>query len=188
MGYKIGSLTRLPLDDRVQIYVFSVGDSIWEGGLADLVSRNFDKLAEAIGENAILVEPLPGASEMHGAIVETYLGNNHAVLKNVLPAILVTDAHPNELKPDSARYLFPLKEAHSRYGDIDNFLQDLVSFVRGESTYLLEAFEKAPDVVEIADKLINFRVPIIPGWISINGNHVIRKMRTWASSRKKSQV
>jgi hypothetical protein len=134
MGYKLSSLVHLPLDDTVDMYIFSIGDKLWEGGLGEVVRKNFDNIARAIGPAAIIVGALE--EEFHGEVVEKYLGRNYHELKNMMPAILMTDAHPEKLTAKSLRVLVPLREAHERYKTIDDFLADLAAFARGENDHL----------------------------------------------------
>jgi hypothetical protein len=163
------------------MYVFSIGDGLWEGGLSDIVHRNFDKIAKEIGPRAIIVGALE--ESFHGQVVEKYLGRNAQELKNVLPALLITDAHPDQLGPDSLRILIPLQKAHERYKVIEHFLSDLAAFVRGDSDTLLKQLEDAPTPVEIADDIVKVNVPILPGVVAVNLNNTVKQLRAWWKRR-----
>jgi hypothetical protein len=185
VGYKLSSLVYLPIDSSVEIYVFSIGDRLWEGGLGEVVQRNFDALARSIGPNAIIVGGLE--DEFHGEVVEKYLGRHHAELKNLMPALLITDAHPEHLTDKSLRILIPLREAHERYKVIDDFLRDLAAFVRGENDDLLRTLEGAPTPADALDDIVRVNVPVVPGVVAVNLNSAVRHMRAWWQRRDKSK-
>lgn len=182
MGYKLTSLVHLPLDDSVEMYVFCIGDQIWEGGLGEIVHRNFDNLARSIGPQAIIVGALE--QEFHGEVVNCYLGRNCDELMNKMPAVLITDAHPKHLSDSSLRVLIPLKEAHEHYHTIDDFLSDLASFVKGESDQLLLMLESAPKPQEFPDDIVVVTLPVFPGIVAVNVNAAVGHLRVWWNSRK----
>lgn len=177
MGYKLTSLLNLPFDPRIDMYVFSIGDGLWEGGLSDIVHRNFDRIAKQIGPRAIIVGALE--ESFHGEVAEKYLGRNAHELKNFLPALLITDTHPDKLGPDSLRILIPLQKAHERYKVIEHFLSDLAAFVRGESDSLLKQLEDVPTPLEIVDDIVKVNLPIVPGVVAVNLNNTVKQLRAW---------
>jgi len=185
MGYKLTSLVNLPLDPQTSMYVFSVGDGLWEGGLSDIVHRNFDRIAKEIGPHAIIVGALE--ESFHGEVVEKYLGLNAHELKNLLPALLITDAHPDRLTEDSLRLLIPLHKAHERYKVIERFLSDLAAFVRGESDALLKQLEDAPKPSEIADDIVKVSVPLFPPFVAVNLNNTVKQLRAWWKRRTEGE-
>jgi hypothetical protein len=182
MGYKLSSLVHLPFDDSVDMYVFSVGDRLWEGGLGEVVHKNFDGIARAIGPKAIIVAGLE--QEFHGEVVKRYLGRNHHDLKNMMPALLITDMHPDRLTDSSLRVLVPLREAHKHYKVIDDFLADLSAFVRGENDQLLKTLEAAPSADDVADSIVRINIPVIPGVVAVNLNAAVNHLRAWWDRRK----
>lgn len=186
MGYKLTSLVNLPIDERVDMYIFAIGGDLWEGGLAELVHRNFDQLAKAIGPRAIIVGGL--TDSFHGEVVERYLGEQYKSLKNMMPALLITDAHPDKLTKESMRLIVPLKEAHKRYEIIDRFLSDLAAFARGEDDSLLRALEAAPKPTKVANDIVEVKIPIVPGAVAVNVNHVLGSLRSWWTGRRESRA
>lgn len=183
MGYKLTSLVNLPVDESVSLYVFSIGDDLWAGGLGEIVHKNFDNIAREIGGDAIIVGAL--TELFHGEVVEQYLGVHYHDLQNELPALLITDAHPNELTSESMRVLIPLRKAHEIYPVIDHFLSDLAAFVRGDSEELLNNLEKGLSAKEAADDIVKFNIPIVPGIISINLNSTFKHLKAWWEKNKK---
>ncbi|KAA3615246.1 MAG: hypothetical protein D8M58_22200 [Calditrichaeota bacterium] len=181
MGYKLTSLVHLPFDNNVKMYVFSIGDGIWDGGLAEIVHRNFDNIAREIGSNAIIVGALNEA--FHGEVVDRYFGKIYKDLKNELPALLITDTHPNDISDDSMKLLIPLRRAHEAYPVIEQFLSDLASFVRGESDDLLKSLEKGVGLAKAANDIVKFNIPIVPGVIGVNLNSAITHLRFWWNDR-----
>ena len=183
MGYKLTSLVHLPVDDTVQIYVFAIGDGIWDGGLDEIVHRNFDNLAREIGGDAIIVGAL--TESFHGEVVEKYFGIHQKELKNELPALLITDSHPDELTDESMKVLIPLHKAHEAYPVIEQFLSDLAAFARGDSDDLLQQLEKGVGLVEAADDIVKFNIPVVPGVVGVNLNNAIKHLREWWKNQKK---
>lgn len=177
MGYKLSSLANLELKDSVDMYIFSIGDGLWKGGLRKVVHENFDEIAREIGDDAIIVGGI--REDFHGEVVETYLGKEYEELKDKMPAILVTDAHPNELDQDSLRLVIPLEKAYDRYEVIDKFLNELVSFVRGESDELISSLEESPHPAEMAGEIVQVSIPVLPGIVAVNVNNTARELREW---------
>ena len=58
MGYKLTSLTNLPFDESVDMYIFVIGGGGWEGGLDQIIHENFDKLASDIVGSAVKIGAL----------------------------------------------------------------------------------------------------------------------------------
>lgn len=186
MGYKLTSLINLPIDDTISIYVFSIGDELWEGGLGEVVHKNFDNIAREIGSNAIIVGALTDV--FHQEVVQKYLGVHYKELKNELPALLITDTHPEQLNSKSMRVLIPLRKAHEIYPIIDNFLSDLAAFARGESDDLLNQLEKGLNLSGIAGDIVEFSFPIVPSVLSVNLNKAFKHLKSyWNKNNKNSQ-
>lgn len=183
MGYKLTSLVHLPVDDTVQIYVFAIGDGVWDGGLDEIVHRNFDNLAKEIGGDAIIVGAL--TEFFHGEVVQKYFGIHYKDLKNELPAILITDSHPDELTDESMKVLIPLQKAHRVYPVIERFLSDLAAFARGESDDLLTQLESGVGLAEVADDIVKFNLPVVPGVVAVNLNNARKHLREWWIKRRK---
>ncbi len=182
MGYKLTSLLRLPVQEEVSLYVFVVGASIWEGGLDEVVRRNFDNLAREFGPDAVIVDAL--TAEFHGEVVRQYLGTDFKELKNLMPAILLTDSHPDDLTSDSMRVLVPLGDIHQQYVVLDTFLAELASFARGESDQLLRSLEQASRLKSAAAEVVRINIPVLPGVVTINLNHAFRHLKSWYKSKR----
>ena len=182
MGYKLTSLVNLPVDDTVSLYVFSIGDDLWQGGLGEIVHRNFDNIAREIGGDAIIVGAL--SDFFHEEVVQQYLGVHHHELKNELPALLITDAHPSDLNNESMRVLIPLRKAHEVYPIIDNFLSDLAAFARGDSEDLLVQLEEGLSIKEAAEDIVKFNIPVVPGVVSVNLNNTFKHLKSWWMKNK----
>lgn len=182
MGYKLTSLVNLPLDDRTNMYVFSIGDDMWEGGLANIVHRNFDRIAKEIGPQAIIVGALEAS--FHDEVVSRYLGKNAKEMKNLLPALLITDSHPDKLTSDSLRLLIPMEKVYDRYKVIDRFLSELAAFVRGESDALLKHIEGSPGIAAVANDIVKVNIPVVPGCVWVNLNNAVKHLREWWQRRQ----
>lgn len=185
MGYKLTSLVHLPFRDSVELYVFSIGENLWEGGIQEIVHRNFDNIAREFGESAIMVEAL--TAEFHDEVVQKYLGKHHKELKNMMPAILITDAHPDHLTDKSMRAIFSLQRVYKVYPVIDKFLNDLASFARGESDSLLNQLERSVDILSVT-KVFDISIPVVPGLVSVNIHNVINRLKDWWNKHKKHNL
>lgn len=182
MGYKLTSLVHLPLDESVQMYIFAIGDSLWAGGLWELVHKNFDNIARDIGPYSIIVGAL--GAEFHGEVVEKYLGRSHYELKNQLPALLITDSHPDCLTKDSLRVLIPLRAAHEQYALIDDFLADVAAFARRENDNLLKQLDSGSKGIQIADDIVKLNFPVVPGVLGVNLNNAVKHLHAWWNREK----
>ncbi len=177
MGYKLSSLLSLPLETDVSFYIFSIGDEVWEGGLQELVNKNFDKLALEIGPQNIIVGGLEFG--FHGEVVEKYLGKCYKDLKNELPALLITDTHPEELNKDSMRWLIPLEKARDNYGRIDRFLSDLVDFVQRKSDNLVTMFEMESYDNQNQDEPVKIKSPYDRDFVVFKPNKVLPRLKSY---------
>ncbi|MFH4491835.1 hypothetical protein WMQ43_23005, partial [Vibrio diabolicus] len=177
LGYKLTSLANLPLSEKVDMYVFLIGGDQWQGGIDEIVKTNFDKLATDIGANSVIVGAL--TEDFHGQVVDKYLGQKCEELIESLPALLLTDTHPDNLSEDSMRLLLPLAKVQDVYPVVNNFLTDLASFARGESDSLLKALEQQVNASDIANDVVKFNLPVIPGFVSVNLNSTVTHLRTW---------
>lgn len=171
------SLAHLPFEKHIDMYIFSVGDNIWEGGLPEIVHRNFDKIAKEIGPDAIIVGALQ--DKFYGEVVHTYLGKNYKELKNLMPALLITDSHPSKLCDESFRMVIPLREVHKHYEIIDSFLNDLTAFIRHESDELLRQLEDSCCLASVAGEVVDVTIPVIPGVVAVNIGGVVHVLRRW---------
>jgi hypothetical protein len=187
MSYRITRLARLPVDDDVDFYIFCIGDDPWKDGLGAIIRKNFDNLGHEIGPQAVLVG---GFDEyLEGEVVAKYFGDRSEQLVGLMPAILVTNAHPERLDADSLRFVIPLRKAQEQYRVIDDFLADLAAFARGESDRLLTTLEDAPTLRKAAKKSVKVSVPVVPGFVSIDAREsIIWLRRWWKRNRKKRDL
>ena len=182
MGYKLTSLVHLPLDNTVLMYIFAIGDPAWQGGLDDIVHKNFDNIARNIGPNSVIVGGLN--ADFRGEVVERYLGRSHYELGKQLPALLITDSHPDELTKDSLRILIPLRVAHEQYRIIDDFLADVAAFARRENDNLLLHLESGPKALDVAGDIFEFDFPLVPGVVGVNVSNAVKHLRNWWNREK----
>jgi hypothetical protein len=75
-----------------------------------MVEDNFAKIAKDIGKRAVIargLEPEAWTDE----VARLYLGEKPEDYMRMLPALLLTDAHPKTLAKNSLRLLVPLRHA-----------------------------------------------------------------------------
>jgi hypothetical protein len=176
MGYMLNSLGNLPVDDDIRFYVFVINGQ-WQEPLYGMIEQNFSSIAKSIGTHAVVAKGLHPA-EWYGEIAETYLGKDHDDYFPLLPALLVTDAHPSSFTDKSLRLLVPLRDVENRFGGWPQFFNLLSDFVQLKSDAFLKRFHKKEDGVDTINKIIAVK----PGafGISINVNELV----SWWRRRK----
>jgi len=171
MGYALNSLGNLPIDDGVDVYIFVV-DGGWEGGHGQKIRDNFNRIAREIGSRAVIVSGLHD-EEWTGEIAAKYFGSDHDLLFKALPALLVTDAHPEQLAADSLRLIVPLADVESRVGSWDHFFGLLVDYARGRDNTLPQKFQRPSEILSGANDILELK-PNIWG-IGINLNALVAR-------------
>lgn len=171
MGYALNELANLPIDEDVHFYIFVINGQYNEP-LYEMMKKNFFEIAKSIGSEAVIaVGTDPRAFTTQ--VAKRYLGdgNSDRSFLDLLPALLITNAHPEQLSKDSVRLVVPLKDAVARFGSWQYFFELLSQYVRGESNEFKDRFENKESFIEAANKVINLR----PGafGISINMNELI---------------
>ena len=172
MGYMLSSLGHLPIEENVTLYIFVINGG-FRGGRYEVIERNFGEIAKRIGPNAIIVK---GFEESWSAeVAQKYLGKNHHELLNLLPALLLTDSHPDKLTKDSFRLLIPLKNAEARFEDLETFFRALTNFANNRDKKFLKLFMEEKDFLAKVNKIFEIK-PNICG-IGININAFIEGLR-----------
>ena len=60
MGYLATSLACIRFHDCFDFYVFVVGDTLWKGGVLEIIHRNFEHLSREVGEANLVIRGFPG--------------------------------------------------------------------------------------------------------------------------------
>ena len=179
MGYMLSSLAELPVDNTVGFYVFSVAHRGWQGGLSDIIDRNFTEIARAIGQDSVIVKGLQ--EELFSEeVCRTYLGRHYSVLLSEMPALLITNAHPSNVTESTFKLFTPLKRAEEKFGSIDAFLSRLVLFVRDRDQTFLDLFQREEDFARDGANMLELK-PNFCG-IGININAIL----DWLLKRRDS--
>lgn len=181
MGYALNELANLPIDENVHFYIFVVNGQYREP-LYEMMQQNFVEIARSIGSNAVIaVGTDPKAFTTQ--VARKYLGegNSDNSFVRILPALIITNAHPEKLTKDSVRLVVPLRDAESRFGGWAQFFALLSSYVRGESDDFVRRFEAKENLVDAANKVVTLR----PGMfgIPLNVNELIDR---WSKRRATS--
>jgi len=179
MGYLLTSLGNLPVDEEVKFYVFAINGR-WQEPLYGMIEQNFTSIARSIGKQAIIAKGL-NPVEWYGDIAEKYLGKDHDDYFPLLPALLITDTHPDRVTTDSLRLLVPLKDVESRFGGWNQFFSLLSDFVQFKNDDFVKRFQKKEDSFDVANKVIKVNPGILG--VSINVNELI----LWWRKRAKQQ-
>ena len=179
MGYALNELANLPVDENVHFYIFVVNGH-YRDPLYDMIANNFMTIARDIGSNAVIaVGTDPKAFTTQ--VARTYLGkgNSDSSFVKTLPALLITNTHPDHLTETSVRLLVPLRDAEKRFGGWQQFFALLGAYVRRESDEFLKRFEERDSWIDIANRVVGLK----PGMFgfSFNVNELVER---WRASSK----
>jgi hypothetical protein len=168
MGYALNELANLPVDDSVNFYIFAINGTYREP-LYDMISSNFINIARQIGSNAVIAIGT-NSEAFTTSVAKKYIGsrNSDRSFTDLLPALLITNCHPDKLTKDSMRLIVPLRDAEARFGGWSQFFSLLAQFVRGENEKFIECFEKQEDFIEMSNKIVQLKPNFFGLGININ--------------------
>ena len=175
MGYQLASLGNLPVDESVNFYIFIVNGD-WNGGNYEILENNFSNIAQRIGPNAVIAKGFDSKAWTRD-VASAYLGKNAKQLFGLLPALLLTDSHPDNLTDDSFRLLVPLGDAKERFGNFDTLFAALSDFAINRDATFLDNFEDERDLIGAGNSIIDLK-PNFFG-VGININEMIKRFRDW---------
>jgi hypothetical protein len=141
-----------------------------------MIEQNFSSIAKSIGKHAVIAKGL-NPVEWYGDIAEKYLGKDHDDYFPLLPALLITDTHPDRVSEKSLRLLVPLKDIESRFGGWGQFFALLSDFVQLKNDEFVKKFQKKEDAFDIASKIVN----VSPGAFGVSLN--INELVSWWRKR-----
>jgi len=113
-------------------------------------------------------------------VARTYLGKDYDELFDLIPALLITNAHPDKLSDSSLRLLVPLRDAASRFEGWPHFFNLLSDFVQGKNEEFLLRFQTKESALDLANRVITLN-PTVFG-CGINLNEFIDWWRSRAAS------
>jgi hypothetical protein len=140
----------------------------------DNIERNFGKIANEIGDNAIIAAGLNEEAFLN-EVGQKYLGEDWPLYQNLCPALLITDSHPENITEASKRIFIPLNEVQKYYGNWTTFFRLLVKHARNESDELSSRLQTNSDAFDVLDQVFKIR----PGFmgISIDFNGLVGAIR-----------
>jgi hypothetical protein len=178
MGAVLNNLANLAADENVHFYIFVVNGQYREP-LYEMIEKNFAEIVRGIGDHAVIAVGTDKRS-FTTSVAHKYFGkgNSDSSFLAMLPALLITNDHPDRLRKESMRLLVPLRDAEDRFGGWQQFFALLAEFVRGESDEFARRFEEKENLLDATNKIINLK----PGafGISLNVNELIDR---WNKSR-----
>lgn len=169
MGYMLSSLAELPVDDEVDLYIFVV-DEGWQSESHDLIEKNFARVAREIGTKAVIAKGL-NEQLWTAEVCQKYLGKDYGDLLSLIPAFLITDAHPDNLNDNSMRLLASLIKVRQQFGNYDAFFTLLTRFARNQDRSFIDLFQKRESVARTAAGMLELK-PNFCG-VGVNLNAVI---------------
>lgn len=178
MGYALISVAELPLEEDVNMYIFVLADGSWYGDLSEIVNKNFDEMARSIGSKAIIVKGLV-ANYFPEEVRRRYFGDAQKFFwSGGVPALLITDAHPDTLRPESLRLFVPLVKVKDLFGSFDAFFDSLAAFARRENDEFLEKFEDANSFLDESLKVLHLKPNVFGFGLNISAFvELIRRRR-----------
>ena len=163
MGYMLTSLGNLPIQGDISLYIFVVNGR-WKGGFNDVLEKNFGELAKQIGPNSVIAKGFDPEA-WSDQVCSKYLGKDTRTLIDVLPALLLTDAHPEKLNEESLRLLVPLRDIEKRFGGVETFFAALADFAKTRNPAFLARFEdkrslksKAWSIMDLKPNFFGFEI------------------------------
>jgi hypothetical protein len=180
VGYQLNRLANLPIDDEVEFYIFVINGN-WQEPLYKMVQENFSEIARSIGNHAVIATGL-NPKEWYGEVGKTYLGDGYDKYHDLLPALLITDTHPDKLNSNSLRLFVPLESVQERFGGWPQFFDLLSDFVQSKSDEFIIRFREKDDAIEVVNRVVNLK----PGacGVSVNLNELISWWRKRAKESK----
>ena len=138
MGLMVHSLSELPAEAHRGYYVYLL-DYGWSEPLGEVLSNNFDRMAnQASRNNAVVIRGVVGEHFEDEVLSWHHVNGQQA--ENILPAILVTTKHPHdfraqELAPHNAAathpmLLVPLRDACKTTADVATLVDRLFVDIR----------------------------------------------------------
>jgi hypothetical protein len=181
MGYKLNALGNLPVDGTVNSYIF-VLKSGFSDNLTDMIERNFDNIAREIGNDAIIADGL-NEERWLDEVGPKYLGQDWLLYISLLPALLITDSHPNDVTEKSKRIFIPLAEVPKQFSNWTTFFRMLVKYVRHEPNEITARLQNGPDAFDVLNGIFK----INPGFlgISIDFNALAGSVRDSKKNQKR---
>src|SRR5882672_5143967 len=172
MGYHLNSLANLPVDADVFFYVFVVHENFHEP-LFEMIQKNFLEIARSTGKHAVIAQGLNPIS-WNEEVATKYLGKNHAAYSALLPALLITNAHPDNVLPTTMRLFVPLSGVEKRFGGWPVFFKLLTEFLQMKNHQFVDRFQ-ATDWAGNADKWLEAK----PGafGFAVNLNEILKWFR-----------
>lgn len=184
MGYKVSGLSRVPVVPGIDLYIFLLGQRIWDGSLMATIENNFSKLAEALGPDAAVVAGHDGV-DLTREFVELALSNSEFGRLTEFGeatggAILILGAHPQEWTDQDIVLYAPLLRLEELFGSIDIFLEELCRFSRERRPEFLERFQDKENVLDLLNDVVELK-PNFFGF-GLNINEAISRFRERKSS------
>jgi hypothetical protein len=179
MGYMLNSLANLPVEDDVRFYVFVINGQ-WQEPLYGMIEQNFASIARNIGRNAVIAKGL-NPVEWSGEVAKKYLGKDYGDFFSLLPALLITDAHPDRVSEGSLRLVVPLRDVEARFGGWNQFFALLSDFVQLKSDEFMKRFQKKDEAFDTANKILNVK----PGAFGISVN--VNELASWWRRRSREK-
>lgn len=171
MGYMLNSLANMPIDDDVKFYIFVINGQ-YRDPLYNVMEDNFATVARSIGKSGVLAMGL-NPQEWYGEVAEKYLSKDHNELFGLLPAVLITDCHPEKITEKTMRLLVPLRDVETRFGGWPQFFALLSDFVQLKSDAFIKKFQSKEDFLDVANKVVGLK----PGMFGVSVN--INELITW---------
>ncbi len=160
MGLMIYSLDNIPSSARRNYFIYLL-DYGWDEPITNIINRNYDEMAKLSAENEAVVIKGTVAEHFNNEVLSWH-NFNGLNTDNLLPAILITNKHPNYFKEsgmnhkyknkgiytsfddDMKMILIPFKKVCTTENDVISIIQSIFSDIKSGAT--LENFSVAKDL------------------------------------------
>jgi hypothetical protein len=173
MGYILKNHTKLPIDKEVEFYFFIINGQ-FKDPFYDMMLQNFDAVAKSIGDNAIIAKGTD-PEEFTESVSEQYFGKDRDKIFSLLPALVITNAHPDEISADTLRLIVPLGQAPLIAGGWTQFFKLLSDLARQKNYEFLNCFQPMDSAWDKVKKYVKLE----PGFLGVKlkGDVIIDELR-----------
>lgn len=162
-----------PPSEGIKLFIYPLGYG-WKDPLMEVLFKNIEVLSDAIGKERLVVIG-PRNTEWFEKIGEKYFGPDVDKYRQLLPAILITDATLRNVNADTVKIFVPLGTVESRFGNWTQFLTLLVRYLVYADENFIHRLEPRENVFALANEIVK----ISPGLfgISVNVNKLLERIR-----------
>jgi hypothetical protein len=164
MGYVLNALGDMPVDDTVKKYIYIVKED-YNDELSLKVTENFFRIARNIGSEAVISAGLEEKKWLND-VGRTYLGDDWPLYEDLAPALIISDAHPDQAARASETIVIPLAKVPEFYPNWSRFFALLAEYAQGKNQEIVKRLQPKADVFDAVNRVLSIK----PGFLGISIN------------------